>query len=292
MRARLFQSILLIGVLVSLSGCSGTKAPAQGSPEWLWAAARDAYKIGDIDKTKEHLEKIELRGSNPYIQRARAWRMVMDAGLGNAHLELAQAHEEGSKNAKVQKTAFLRQRNTHLAEARRHALHLVTAYDALVKEPLTQPIVLEFPFPQGTAQQVTEMDRVYKGLPVSEDQRITMNTKVVNRGAVRAVSAVLTTADDQAGAQNALKEGRAEVPAARFLAATAAALDKAGSIFDRKYLDDSEKLRLFRARALDACKRSLELKPDAPVEAEVKKLQADLDKALKTPPPRIRSVVR
>src|SRR5574341_1525007 len=142
---------MVAGGLVLLVGCSKQSAPASGSPEWLWAAAREAYNAGDMEKTKDHLTKIESRGNNPYVERARAWRMVLDAGATSAQLELAQAYADGIIQTRTQKTQFLRLKGDHLKEARRHAIHLVEAYDAFVKQEPPAGVTLEFPFPKGSA---------------------------------------------------------------------------------------------------------------------------------------------
>ncbi len=283
---------LPLAVAILLLSACGPQGPVQGSPEWLWAAAHDSYAAGDLDKTIDHLARIEQKGNNPFVQRARAWSMILQAGTAGAHLEMAQAYGDGWSAAGAQKSAFLRQKGEHLREAGRGAIHLVESYDTLVKEPLGQAVVLDFPFPKGSGAPVTEMDRVYKGIMLPEEQRLAAGEKEISRGVVRAVSSVLASADDSAGAQNALKAGRAEVPPARFLAATGAALDRLSAVFDRKGTDDLEKVKLLRERAADACRRALELKPDAATETALKKLQAAVEKALKAPPGRVRSVAR
>lgn len=278
-----FKVVFPLAVALLCVACSSDKRPTQGSPEWLYIAARESYVAGDFDKAKEQLEKIEQKAPNPYAQRARAWRMVVDAGLAQGHLELAQAYADGWTNARTEKPNLARQRSHHQKESKRHALHLVQAYDAFVKDAPTQPVVLEFPFPKGSAGQVPELDRIYKGLPMPEEQRTTATDKMLNRGIVRSVAATLATADDSASAQAAMQSGRAEVAPARFLLAMATALDKASAVFDRKALGEPDTQKAFRERALDASKRALELKPDAPIETAAKKLQADVEKALKTP---------
>ena len=137
---------------------------------------------------------------------------------------------------------------------------------------------LEFPFPKGTGAPVTELERVYGGLPLGAEQRGPVKVKALDRGVVRAVSTVLTSADDSAGAQQALQSGRAEVPAARFLLAAATMMEKFSPIFDRRGLGG---LEVVRKRTLKTIERVLALEPDEETAAAAKELQADLEKALK-----------
>ena len=287
-----WKIVLILFSALLISACSSTKGPAPGSPEWLWAAARDSFAAGDFEKAADHLEKIERAGNNPYLQRARAWRLVLAAGMASAYLELAQAYADGWSQARANRTAFLRQRTEYFRQARRHAIRMLEAYGNFVKDSADKPVVLEFPFPKGSAGQVVELDRVYKGMTIADELRATAQEKMLNRGLVRSVSMVLTTEEDAAGAQNVLKSGRAEAPPAKFLLAMGSALFKLATIFDRKNLDEIDALKMFHERSQDAVKRVLELKPEAATEKAAKKLRADVEKAAKAATSKIRIAAR
>ncbi len=286
------KAVFVLAPALLLCACSSQRGPVQGSPEWLYAAARDSYTAGDLEKATDHLGKIEQQGNNPFVPRARPWRMVIEAGLANAQLEVGQAYTDGWAHSGAHKNEFFKQKTAHFKEARRHTLHLVESYDALVKGPVAPSILLDFAFPKGSGAPVTELDRVYKGMKLVEEQRDAADQKVANRGMVRAVSSVVTTPDDVAGAQKAMEAGKVEVSSSRFLAGMATALDKLSGVFDRKGLDESDKVKILRERALDAAKRAMELKPEAGVETALKKLQGDLEKALKAPPSRVQAASR
>ena len=274
-----FVFVLLIVLL--FAGCSGQAPPAVGTPAWLWLAAKDTYKAGDLDKTSIHLEKIGKQGDNPYAERARVWRAVITAGLAQGHLELAQAYAKGWVANRTNKNFYLRQKSDHLKEAQRYGIGLFECYEACTKQPLDKTLVLEFPFPKGSGAEVADLDRVYKGMDMPEAMRADAHEKALDRGVVRAVSAVLTTADDVPGAQKALASGRAEVPAARMLLAMGATLETLSVVFDSRNLAEPDKEKLFHERAQDAAKRVLAMEPEAPLKAAAKKLQADAEKALK-----------
>jgi hypothetical protein len=274
-----FVFVLLIVLL--LAGCTGEAPPAVGTPAWLWLAAKDTHKAGDLDKTSIHLEKIIKQGNNPYVQRASVWRAVITAGLAQGHLELAQAYAKGWIANRTNKTFYLRQKFDHLKEAQRYGIGLFECYEACTKQPLDKALILEFTFPKGSGAEVADLDRIYKGMEMPEAKRAEAHEKALDRGVVRAVSAVLTTADDVPGAQKALASGRAEVPPARVLLAVGTALEDLSVVFDSKNLAEPDKAKLFHERAQDAAKRVLAMEPEAPLKAAAKRLQANAEKALK-----------
>jgi tetratricopeptide (TPR) repeat protein len=278
---KLVRLILILTILFLLNGCTVSKGPAVGSPEWLWAAARDAYTAGDYDKAAEQLSKIEKKGDNPYVERAVAWRLLIEAGSANAQMELAKAYADGSTITHTDKALFQRPKDEHLKEARRHAIELFEGYGNLSKQISDKPIVLEFPFPQGSAAKVAELDRVSKGLSVPDEAQAAAANTMVKRGVVRAVDTVLATEDDAATAQDVLKSGRAEVPVPRYLTALAISLSRVSMVFDRKNLNEVDKQKLFMEKSLELSQRALELKPDPDTQKALTKLHADLEKQAK-----------
>jgi hypothetical protein len=268
-------------MVLLFAGCTGEAPPAVGTPAWLWLAAKDTYKAGDLDKTSIHLEKIGKQGDNPYVERARVWRAVITAGLAQGHLELAQAYAKGWIANRTNKTFYLRQKSDHLKDAQRYGIGLFECYVACTKQPLDKTLVLEFTFPKGSGAEVADLDRIEKGKEMPEAQRAEAHEKTLDRGVLRAVSAVLTTAEDVAGAQKALASGRAEVPAARMLLAVGTALEDLSVVFDSSNLAEPDKEKLFHERAQDAAKRVLAMEPEAPLKAAAKRLQADAERALK-----------
>jgi hypothetical protein len=286
------RTLFLVGIFCLVTFCLVTGAcspsgPARGSPEWLHQAARDTFAAGDLEKTVEHLEKLERSEGSPYVPSARVWRTILTAGLAHGHLEIAEAYSAGSKRAGANKTAFLRQKTEHLKEAGRHAFYMLESSEAFLKDSSEQPVVVEFPFPRGSAAPVPELNRVYDGLDLGVEQRRPVEVKTLDRGVVRAVSTVLTSADDTAGAQKALQSGRVEVPPARFLLAMATMMEKLSPIFDRTGLGEPSVLEVVRKRAIKATEQVLALEPDEETTTAAKELQADLEKALKAMPRRM-----
>lgn len=278
---KLVSLILILTLLLLMSACGGTRGPAVGSPEWLWSAARESYNSGDYEKTCDHLLKIEKQGDNPFVERAQAWRLLIEAGSASAQMEIAKAYNDGSNLTRTERTAFVRGRQEHALEARRHTIELLEGSGDFLKQVSDKPVLLEFPFPRGTAAPVADLDRINKGLSVTDDVKTSTDAQMLNRGLVRAVATVLATEDDSAKAQSLFQGDKAEVPPARYLLGLATTLNRVSVTFDRKYLNEPQNQRLCQTKAKEMLARVLELKPDADTEKAAKKLQADIDKQLK-----------
>lgn len=281
MSQRLAGIVLILCFLLLVACTTAPRGPAKGSPEWLYQAAQETFRLGEYEKTHQHLDKIEHAGANPYLARASAWHLAMETGLVLGNQELIEAYDKGSFRAGPRKSSFLSEKNDLLKEARRHALHLVDVYDHFVQAEADKPVTLEFPFPKGSGAPVADLERVYKSMWPMDELRAQIHEKVVSRGMVRGVSATITGIDDSAGAQAALKSGRTEIPAAKFLLAIGQSLWKSRVIFDLKNLREPDKMKHFHERALDAAKRARQLKPETSVETAAKKLQEDCEKELK-----------
>lgn len=271
--------------LVILSSCSkGPEGPAKGSPEWLFQDAKSSVRIGEWDKAEASLEKIENVAGNPFLARASVWHMVFETGRLLGHADLVDAYDKGGLRA-AKKMDFLRFKQSELKAVRAHAVHLLEGYahldQVLQGLPAGSPLTLESPFPQGSGLPVPDLERIYKGMVMTDEARALMHEAVLKRGMIRGYSAALTSIDDAPGAQKALESGSAQIPQAKLLLAVAQSMAKTAPLFDRKNLNEPDKGKLLWERAQACVKKVLESKPEAALEKEAKKLQADIEKALK-----------
>jgi len=270
--------------LILISSCSkGPEGPAKGGPEWLFDAAKSSFRTGEWDKAEEGLEKIEDVAGNPYFARASVWHMVMETGRLYGHGDLIDAYDKGGPRS-GKKMDFMRFKQNDLKEVRRHAVHLLEGYkhfeQVLQGLPAGAKLTLESPFPQGSALPVADLERIYKGMIMSEDARALMHEAVLKRGMIRGFSAALTSIDDAPGAQKALESGIAPIAVPKFLLAIGQSMARAAPLFDRKNLNEPDKEKLLWERAQECVKKVLESKPEGALEKEAKKLQADIEKAM------------
>ena len=278
--------ILCVAALfLLLPACGGPSGPAQGSPEWLYLAARDTFRGGDIDKTQVHLGKLEELEGNPYQARAAAWDVLIKSGRLLGYEELVESYHAGWQHGVgANKLNFARDKNTMLKEIRGYALHLLEAnthFQKIVASQKLDHVELEFPFPDGSAAPVVEIGRMEKGMwPVDTERELAVN-KMLQRGLLRGIAGGITTLDDVPGAQKALQSGKTSVPLAHFQLGLANAMSSTAKYFGEHYIAESDKRKLFLGNTVEMAKKVLDLKPDADTEKAAKKLQADAEKELK-----------
>lgn len=279
------KSLAILIFLSLLPSCSkGPETATKGGPEWNFQAAQESFRRGEYENTEQNLEKVENVAGNPYQARAAVWHMVMETGYVTGYAELIDAYDKGGLRAGAKKLDYLRLKQADLTEAKRHGLHLLEAYphfEQSVLEKGSANVVLEAPFPQGSALAVPDLERVYKGMWMVDDARALMHQAVLKRGMIRGFSAAITSADDSPGAQKVMEKGTAQIPTAKFVLAMGQSFAKTAPLFGPKMLNETDKEKLFWEKAQACTAKVLELKPDAATEKEAKKLKADVDKGMK-----------
>jgi hypothetical protein len=285
--SKTLQPLLILCVIVLFllfPACGGPSGPAQGSPEWLYLAARDSFRGGDIDKTQVHLEKIVVVES-PFQARAAAWDLLIKNGRLLGYEDLVESYHAGWLHAVgPNKLNFARDHDTMLKEIRGYGLHLLEANDHFQKIAATQKldhVDLEFPWPDGSAAPVVEIERMEKGIWPVDTERELAQSKMLQRGMLRGISAGITAPDDVPGAQKAMASGKTSVPLVHFQWAIANAMSTTAKYFGEHYIAESDKRKIFLENTVETVKKVLDLKPDADIEKAAKKLQADAEKDLK-----------
>jgi hypothetical protein len=267
-----------------LPACGGPSGPAQGSPEWLYSAARESFRGGDIDKTQVHLGKLEDQES-PFQARAAAWDLLIKNGRLLGYEELVESYNAGWQHAVgANKLNFARDKDTMLKEIRTYGLHLLDANTHFQKIAAAQKldhVDLEFSWPEGSAAPVVEVERMEKGIWPVDSERELASSKMLQRGLLRGFAAGITSLDDVPGAQKAMASGKASVPITHFQLAIAGAMSTTAKYFGEHYIAESDKRKIFLQGTVDTAKKVVDLKPDADTEKAAKKLQADAEKDLK-----------
>jgi len=90
------RASFVTALLVAMTACSGSgpQAVRPGTPAYFWAAANETFKKGDHPKTSDYLTKVS--SSKDYIQRAQPWQMIIDAGVAQGYMDLADRFETGA----------------------------------------------------------------------------------------------------------------------------------------------------------------------------------------------------
>jgi hypothetical protein len=271
--AALLAVLTAILVLISCGGPSST-APEKGTPAFYWAAAKETWAAGDVDKTREHLDKI-LATENEYTKRAQPWFLILTSGLARGYADLAQHYEIGGRNNKADPSSFRKQTSQTRNMAGRLGLQFAEVF-AKFQATKDESIALEFVFPTGSAVPVTLLStKVAKGVIMPQAEVDQVQQRALQRGVLLTLSQAVGAPDDSARAQEMFKAGNVKVARPVFVLAMAGELYALGQLYTRDKMDEPQKMELFCARAQEALKI-------VPESKESKALNTKIQVSLKT----------
>ena len=263
---------VLSAFLLSLSCSSGPKPPEKGTPAFYWQAARETYAAGDYTKTLEHLDRL-TSSDNEFTARALPWSMVITSGMAAGYMELADDYTIGARTNKSDPSGFRRTVNDSRGAANRLALQFAESFAKLQKSK-DDPIPLAFPFPIGTATQVSVMNKVTNGIALSPQDAEMAQKRMIERAVILALCRAAGNPDDPAKTAEFMKAGDAKVPRATFLMAMTQALYDESQLYTSTKLDQPQKMEILCQRAQEAVK-------SLPDNKDSKELSAKIEKALK-----------
>jgi hypothetical protein len=210
-------SLLLIMLALGLAiGCSsGPQAPSRKAAA-LWAEAKQSYRIGDLLKTDSTLQ--EISGTeNPFAADARVWQLVLSAGLSQGFSELADAYESGNRHDVANPLQFRNQADSLRSFAATAALEFAQAIRNMVGGDQDATVKLAFAFPPGSAVPPEGILKISNGLWPRDSDRELVETAMLQRGVLRAVSAAVGSPEDPAAAQARFQTAEVRVPRQTFV---------------------------------------------------------------------------
>jgi hypothetical protein len=263
----------LSAILILISCSTAPPGPQPGSPEYLWAAARETAAAGDYLKTTLHLDKL-ASGQSEYAPKAEAWLLVLTAGMAKGYSDLADSFEAGAKMNREQPLTFRNQAANYQRTAGRMSVQYAEAFQRFAKSK-TDPVPLAFGLPKGSSEVPPHLLRVEKGMMPTPGDIEAAQTAAINRGILLTASRAAGAGDDAAKAGALLKDPNFTVPRATFMLAMANALYDDANLYTRKKLSDPSKLKMFTGLATEALKGVPESKETKEL---TKKIQALLKK--------------
>lgn len=268
-------AVPLVIALLVLAACStAPPGPKAGTPAFFWQAAKETWAAKDYMKTLDHLAQV-ARTENEFTNNALAMRLVVNAGLVRAYMDLAENYETGAR-ANVFKPMPLRKVSSdYMKQAELRALDFGETYLKFAKAAAGQAnIKLDFAFPAADMTEIRETKKIVAGSLPDEATMATVERRKILQSLALSVASAVGAPNDIAKAQAAFAGGSAEVPRETFVMAMANNLYDQATLFSRKKLDNPQRVELFVNEAKDALKTVKESK-------ETKSLLAKLDKLLK-----------
>ena len=249
MQSQSFFAGALLLALAATSCSTGPAPPKPGTPAFNWAAAKENYRAGDFPKTDATLVDI-IRTDNEFSARARAWDMVLSAGMAQGFSQLADSYEAGGRANRANPTPFHKQVTALRSNASAAAIELVETSRAFLEKDKDPNVLLAFEYPRGAAAEPGSLKRVAGGIVILDAEAETLQTAMLQRGVLLSVCRAAGAADDPAKTLEKFK-GEVLVPRDVFLLAAAKALQEQSELFTANKLDQPTRQKLLCQQALD-----------------------------------------
>ena len=245
-QAALWSLAALTG-LIGASCSSGPRPPEPGTPAFFWAAAESTYRGGDFRKTSENLAQFQGT-DNELAAQARPLAAVVSAGLAKGYYDLAEAYEAGARMNRNDPTPFRKQVSNLRSLSGTAALELAEWLRAVVEKDKDANITLAALYPSGSMTEPPGVRKIAGGMLLQDSEKDLLETAMLQRGVVMAMSSFVGAPDDSARALGLLKSGQASVPRATFIYGAAAALYDLSPLYASTRLDSPTGCRCYASR--------------------------------------------
>jgi hypothetical protein len=269
-------SKILLAIPVATAGltfsCSSSAGPQPGTPAYFWSAAKETFAASDYVKTSEHLDKI-LASDNEYTARARPWRLILASGMARGYMDVADNLETGVRAKKADPGGFRKYISNSRSAAGRLSLQFAEMFMRFQKGK-DDPVALAFSYPSGSAAPIQELTKASAGMPLQGAEIEGAQKRAVERAVLMETCRAAGAPDDTAKTLDMFKSGNPQVSRATFLTGMTDSLYQLAQLYDRRKMDDPEKLKVFSNLALTSLK-------DVPETKQTKELAEKIQKGMK-----------
>ncbi len=268
-----------------LVGCSAP-VPRPTGVAYEWQSAKEMFQKGRPERALEFTDDLDTASPpNAYTARARVLRVAIFSGLVKANKELVDAYgkgEQATENARF-KGDFARLRHDYLQYGSRAALGLAEVANRLTEgRSIDKELTLESPYPSVEGPlELLPLNRVMEGGWIEPEEQEAVAVDARRKGIDDALAEMV--GGDRRKARELMSAGPVKLDGRDFAIYLGKQLLEATSIFDRKHMDDPQRLAILCNEASEAAAAALKLlkdNPDGEREKAAKKLQDDVKTAL------------
>ncbi len=278
--------ILILATPVLLLACSSSPTTANKNVPLI--DARASFKASDFDAALRNLDKaIKFAPDDAARQQATVLRIALVTALADANKQMAEAYSTGAKqpSAQGQTGPFLKLRSDYYNNANSSLMDAMQSVMNQRAKLSDAPMAVEITFPGFTGTN-PGLNKIKSGRLVSDSER--MNTELqADRNALALVlSAISGAGQDPNKGQHVFGDGKADIDPRVYLIELSNSFQQTGAMYESRGLNQPDHVRTVGEVVggnLDVVTKMLAAKPDKDVEARVKKMQADREKALKKP---------
>ena len=270
-----------IAICLLLLACSS--APPTSQSDTSFTDARNNFKASDFKAALRNLDKV-IKGSSDESQRQQAivLRTVLVTALADANKQMAEAYYIGAKTPAGQSHSgsYYNMRSDYYNIARSFLMDGMQAVMDQRSKLGATPLVIEVTFPgfQGTN---AAMNKIKSGQLVSDNDQLSAEQQATRNALATVLSAIAGAPDDLNKGQQ-IYSNKVEIDPRAYLIELSNSFYQSEAMFDWRGLNQPDKTRLVNDVVrgnLDIAKKMLTAKPDKDMQARVKKMLSDCDKA-------------
>jgi hypothetical protein len=270
-----------IAICLLLLACSS--APPTSQSDTSFTDARNNFKASDFKAALRNLDKV-IKGSSDESQRQQAivLRTVLVTALADANKQMAEAYYIGAKTPAGQSHSgsYYKMRSDYYNTARSFLMDGMQAVMDQRSKLGATPLVIEVTFPgfQGTN---AAMNKIKGGQLVSDNDQLSAEQQATRNALATVLSAIAGAPDDLNKGQQ-IYSNKVEIDPRAYLIELSNSFYQSEAMFDWRGLNQPDKTRLVNDVVrgnLDIAQKMLTAKPDKDMQARLKKMLSDCDKA-------------
>jgi hypothetical protein len=257
---------LLVAIPVLRFACSNS--PTTSNNTEPIADARTSFKSSDFSAALRNLDKaIKTAPDDATRQQAIELRTALVTALPDANKQMAEAYYIGAKQpaAQAHTGPFYEKRSDYCKTAQGY-------------------LIVEVTFPGFTGTN-PGLNKIKTGQLVSDSEGLNAELQADRNAFAVVLSGVAGADQDPNKGQQVFSSGTVQVDPRVYLIELSNIFLQSGAMFEYRGLNSPDRLRTVNEVVignLDVAQKLLDAKPDNDLEARVKKMRTDCDKALKT----------
>ena len=274
--------IVAISVVFLVASC----APPVSQSTQAYNDAKNNLKFSDFDGALNNLDKaIKSAKDDASRQEALVLRTALVTALADANRQMAEAYNTGAQqpDAKGHTGPFYKTRSDYYSAASTFLMQAMQAVMDQRSKLGDKPMPLEVALPAFTATNAG-MENVKKGKLISDSDRLNAELQQDRNCIAATLSAIAGAGPDPNKGMVAYNAGKVDIDPRVYIVEMTDSFLQIGAMFEANGMNQLDRWhtvnQVVRAN-LNIATKLLAAKPDATLDARVKKMQADNDKTLK-----------
>lgn len=258
------MGILGVVLILCFASCSSqSNQPNPATPEGRFELAQREFSAARFDKALDYTTEI-LRDTprHELAQSAMMMQMMIYGGVAEGCLQTAKAYADGrlmTRDFRI-KNDFRNTAFDYYRQQKANILQFVELFDLYAKSmDKSKPVTFQAIYPQTEAGPRIALEKVRKGLPVPDEDRLKDAEIEIRNGVLTVVTALTGAGEDRAKARSLLAAGTVNVDPADFLFAAAKILHAQEALFDQMQLNELENFKSFCDRTNRTVTQSVDL---------------------------------